>query len=125
MDVKNSFNLIRILEGDEWKTTFRTRYRLFKFQVIPFRLTNTPSTFQDMMNYVFSDMFDLGVLAYMDDILVYTKTVEEYDHMVREVLKRLQKNGLAVSPEKYMWRTQEVEFLEYVIGRSGIKMSKE
>jgi len=70
MDLKNGFNLIRIREGDEWKTAFRTRYGLYEFQVMPFGLTNAPSTFQDMMNHVLSDLLDIGVLAYMDDILV-------------------------------------------------------
>jgi len=125
MDLKNGFNLIRIREGDEWKTAFRTRYGLYEFQVMPFGLTNAPSTFQDMMNHVFSDMLDVGVLAYMDDILVYAKTREEHDQIVKEVLKRLQKNGLAVAPEKCLWRLQEVEFLGYIIGRDGIKMSTE
>jgi hypothetical protein len=123
MDLKNGFHLIRIREGDEWKTAFRTRYGLYEFQVMPFGLTNAPSTFQDMMNHVFSDMLDLGLIAYMDDILIYAKTREEHDRIVREVLKRLQTNGLAVSPEKCVWRVQEVEFLGYVIGRNGVRMS--
>jgi len=123
MDLKNGFHLIRMKEGDEWKTAFRTRYGLFEFQVMPFGLTNAPSTFQDMMNHVFSDLLDVGVLAYMDDILVYAKTREEHDELVRKVLQRLTENGLAVSPEKCLWRLQEVEFLGYVIGRDGIKMS--
>jgi len=125
MDLKNGFNLIRIKEGDEWKTVLRTRYGLYKFQVMPFGLTNAPSTLQDMMNHIFSDMLDVGVLAYMDDILVYAKTGEEHNQIVKEVLKRLQKNGLAVAPEKCLWRLQEVEFLGYIIGRDGIKMSTE
>jgi len=123
MDLKNGYNLIRIREGDEWKTAFRTRYGLFEFQVIPFGLTNAPSTFQDMMNHVLSDILDVGVLAYMDDILIYAKTEEEHDRLVKEVLKRLQQNGLAVSPEKCVWKAREVEFLRYVIGRDGIKMA--
>jgi len=90
---------------------------------MPFGLTNAPSTFQDMMNYVFSDLLEVGVLAYMDDILVYTKTEKEHDRLVKEVLERLQTNILAVSPEKCIWKTQEVEFLGYVIGRNGIVMS--
>jgi len=106
MDLKNGFHLIRIREGDEWKTAFRTRYRLFEFQVIPFGRTNTPSTFQHMMNHIFSDMLDMGTLAYMDDILVYADTEEKHDETVREVLKRLQNNGLAVSPEKCVWKAQ-------------------
>jgi len=122
MDLKNGFNLIRIREEDEWKTAFRTRYGLYEFQVMPFGLTNAPSTFQDMMNHVLSDLLDIGVLAYMDDILVYAKTREEHDHLVKELLQRLQKNGLAVAPEKCIWLAQEVEFLGYVIGRNGIEM---
>jgi len=59
---------------------------------MPFGLTNTPSTFQDMMNHILSDLLDTGVIAYMDDILVYTKTEEKHDGLVEEVLQRLQKN---------------------------------
>jgi len=125
MDLKNGFNLIRIRKGDEWKTAFRTRYGLYEFQVMPFGLTNAPSTFQDMMNHVLSDLLDVGVLAYMDDILVYSGTRSEHDHLVKEVLRWLQDKGLAVSPEKCVWRAQEVEFLGYVIGREGIKMSND
>jgi len=125
MDLKNGFNLIRIREGDEWKTAFRTHYGLYEFQVMPFGLTNAPSTFQDMMNHVLSDLLDVGVLAYMDDILVYARTKSEHNYLVKEVLRRLQDNGLAVSPEKCVWRAQEVEFLGYVIGKEGIKMSND
>jgi len=77
------------------------------------------------MNHIFSDMLDVGILAYMDDILVYADTEERHDEKVREVLKRLTTNGLAISPEKCVWKTQEVEFLGYVIGREGIKISTE
>jgi len=124
LDLKNGFNLIRIREGDEWKMAFRTRYGLYEFQVMPFGLTNAPSTFQDMMNHVFSDMIDLGLLVYMDDFLIYAKTEKEHDQRVKEVLARLQENRLAVSPDKCVWKTQEVEFLGYAIGREGIKMAK-
>jgi len=78
-----------------------------------------------MMNDIFSYMLDVGVLAYMDDILIDADTEERHDNTVREVLRRLQENSLAVSPEKYVWKTQEVEFLGYIIGQEGIKMSQE
>jgi len=125
MDLKNGFHLIRVREGDEWKTAFRTCYGLFEFQVMPFGLTNTPSTFQDMMNHVLWDMLDVGVLAYMDDILVSADTEEGHDPTVKELLKRLQSNGLAVSPGKCVWKATEVEFLGYIIGRNGIRMSED
>ena len=112
-------------KGDEWKTAFRTHYRLFEFQVMSFGVTNAPSTLQDMMNHIFSDMLDVGMLAYMDNILIYAKTEEEHDDLVREVLRRLQKNRLAIALEKGICKTQVVEFLGYVIGRNRIKMSGE
>jgi hypothetical protein len=125
MDLKSSFALIRIRQGDEWKTAFRTRYGLYEFNIMPFGLTNAHATFQDMMNHVFSDMIDLGLLVYMDDLLVYAKTIEEHDALVRKVLRRLTSNKLAVEPAKCVWRATEVEFLGYIIGRDGIKMSQE
>jgi len=70
-------------------------------------------------------MLDMGTLAYMDNILVYADREEKHDETVREVLKCLQNNGLAVSPEKCVWKAQEVEFLGYIIGRNGIRMSEE
>jgi len=125
MDLKNGFNLIRIRDGDEWKTAFRTRYGLYEFNVMPFGLTNAPSTFQDMMNHILSDILDIGVLVYMDDILVYAKTEKEHDTLVKTVLERLQQNRLAVSPEKCVWKAEEVEFLGYIIGRNGVRMSQD
>jgi len=76
------------------------------------------------MNHVLSNILDVGVLAYLDDILVYAKTEEEHDRLVKEVLERLQHNGLAVSPEKCFWKTDEVEFLGYVVGRNGVQMDQ-
>jgi hypothetical protein len=125
MDLKNGFHLIRIREGDECETVFRTRYGLYEFMVMPFSLPNAPATFQDMMNHVFRDMIDLGLLVYMDDLLIYAKTKPEHDKIVREVLRRLQASGLAVSVEKCVWGVTEVEFLGYIIGRDRIKMSAE
>jgi len=123
MDLENGFHLIRVKVEDEWKTAFRTRYSLYEFMVMPFGLANVPATMQDMMSHIFHDMIDLGLLAYMDDLLVYAKTIEEHDKIVQEVLKRLHVNRLAVSPDKCVWRTHEVEFRGYLVGRDGIKMS--
>jgi hypothetical protein len=92
---------------------------------MPFGLTNAPSIFQDMMNHIFRDMIDLGLLSYLDDLLIYANTIKEHDKTVCEVLRRLQANRLAVSPEKCVWRQQEVEFLGYLIGQDGIKISPE
>jgi len=91
---------------------------------MPLGLTNAPETLQDMMNHIIRDMIDLGLLAYIDDLLIYAKTEEEHDTIVK-VLQRLRANRLAISPEKCAWKLKEVEFLGYVIGREGIKMAEE
>ena len=73
LDLKSGYNVIRIKEGDEWKTAFRTRYGVFEYKVMPFGLANAPATFQNMMNEIFRDMIDLGVVIYQDDILIYSE----------------------------------------------------
>jgi hypothetical protein len=125
MDLKNGYHLIRIKEGDEWKTAFRCQYGLYEFLVMPFGLTNAPATFQDMMNHIFRDMLDQGVIAYIDDVLIYAETEEKHDELVKEVLKRLEENGLVISPEKCVWGKNKVEFLGYIISEDGIEMAKD
>jgi len=65
LDLKNGYYLIRMAEGEEWKTAFKNRYGLYEYTVIPFGLYNAPSTFQSMINDVFRDMLDVGVIAYI------------------------------------------------------------
>jgi hypothetical protein len=70
LDLKNGYNLIRIAEGDEWKTAFCTRYGLFEYLVMPFGLCNAPGTFQAMINKVLNDLLDEEVIVYINDILI-------------------------------------------------------
>ena len=77
--MKNSYHLVRIKEGDEWKTAFCTRYGLYEFMVMLFGLCNAPATFQDMINHIFRDLLDQGLVAYIDDILIYATTREKHD----------------------------------------------
>jgi len=94
--------------------------------VIYFRLTNSPTIFQMIMNNLFRDLINQGDMAtFIDDILVATDTEEGHDELVEEVLKRLEKNDLFVKPEKYKWKVREVEFLGVVIGPKGVEMQKE
>ena len=72
IDLRHMYHLVRITEGDEWKTAFRTRYRSFEWLVMPEGLTNAPAAFQRFMNDIFADMIDVNVIVYLDDILVYS-----------------------------------------------------
>ena len=73
IDLRNAFYRIRIAKGEEQKTTFRTRYGLYEFQVIPIRLTNVLVSYQDLINEILRDLLDVTIIVYVDDILVYTK----------------------------------------------------
>ena len=92
---------MRIKEGDEWKAAFMTPEGLFEPTVMFFGLTNSPVTFQAMMNKLLRDLINTGKVAvFIDDVIVGTKTEEGHDELVAEVVKRLKENDLYVKPEK-------------------------
>jgi hypothetical protein len=125
INLKNGYNLIQIKPGDEWKTAFKTWYRLYEYTVMPFGLSNAPATFQNMINHIFRDLLDLGFIVYLDDILIYAEIEEEHNHIVTEVLKYLAANGLAILQDKCFWLTTRVDFLGYVISKDGIEMAQD
>jgi hypothetical protein len=92
---------------------------------MPFGLSNAPATFQNMINHIFQDLLDLGLIVYSDDILIYAEIEEEHDHIVTEVLKHLTENGLAISQDKCFWSTTQVDFLGYVISKDGIEIAQD
>ena len=102
LDLRWGYNNIRIKEGNKWKAAFTTHIGAYEPTVIYFGLTNSPTTFQMIMNDLFRDLINQGDTAtFIDDILVATDTEEEYDELVEEVLNRLEKNDLFVKPGKY------------------------
>ena len=123
LDLKNGYYLFRMAEGEEWKTAFKSRYGLYEYTMMPFGLCNALSKFQSMINDVFCDMLDARVIAYMDDILIYTETVEEQVTLVRQVRERLRKARLCISIKKSSFYQREVEFLGYKISNRGISMT--
>ena len=89
LDLKNGYHLVRMVEKDEEKIAFRTRFGLYHWRVRPFGLYNALVSFQSMMDNNFHDLLDNGVIAYLDDLLIYTKNVDKHVPLVREVLSRL------------------------------------
>ena len=91
-----------------------------------FGLTNSPATFQAMMNELLRDLINMGkVVVFIDDVIVGMETEEGYNEIVVEIIKRLEKNNLYMKPKKCKWKIREVGFLRVVIGPEGIKMEKE
>ena len=125
MDLKWGYNNVRIKEGDEWKAVFMTLEGLFEPMVMFFGLTNSPATFQTMMNELLRDLINTGkVAAFIDDVIIRMETEEGHNEIVAEVIRRLEENDLYIKLEKCRWKVREVEFLGVVIGPKGIKMEK-
>ena len=91
-----------------------------------FSLTNSPATFQTMINDILRDLIDTGdIAAFIDDVLVKTEDEKKHNEIVKEVLKRIEKNDLYIKPEKCVWKVKEINFLGLVIGAKGIKIQEE
>jgi hypothetical protein len=123
IDLKPGYNLIRICAGNEGMIACRTSDGYYEYLVMPFGMANAPASFQIMINEIFKDMIDLGIVTYIDDILIYSPTKEEHDKIVKELLSRLQKWDLATSIDKYEFHKSEIEFLGYMTSDMGINMA--
>jgi len=126
IDLQWEYNNVRIKEEDEWKVAFTTPEGSFKLTMIFFELTNSPVTFQTIMNEILWDLINTGkVVSFINDVIIGTEGEEEHDELVEEVVRRLAENDLYVKPEKCKWKVKEVGFLGVVIGPESIKMEEE
>jgi len=117
---------MRIKEGDEWKGVFTTHIGSFEPTVMFFGMTNSPATFQVMMNEILRDLINKEkVAAFVNDVLVGMETEKGHDEIVEEILRRLEENVLYVKSEKYVWKVKKIGFLGVVIGPNRIEIEKE
>ncbi|SJK97332.1 uncharacterized protein ARMOST_00584 [Armillaria ostoyae] len=122
LDVHWGYNNVRIKEGDEHKAAFRTNRGLFEPTVMFFRLTNSPATFQWMMNDIFKDLISEGkVTIYLDDILIFTKDLDEHRRIVRCILQKLRENKLFLKAKKCKFEVLETEYLGIIISEGQKK----
>ena len=89
LDLRSGYHQIRVQEADIYKTAFRTRYGLYEFVVLPFELCNAPATFMQLMNDIFCDELDHCVLIYLDDILIYSPSIEQHLCDIHTILEKL------------------------------------
>jgi len=126
MDLQWGFNNVRIKEGDEWKGAFTMHIGLFEPTIMFFGITNSSATFQAMMNEILRDLANKSKVAtFVNNVLVETKTEGGHDEIVKEILRRLEKNSLYIKPERCMWKVRKIGFLGVVIGPNRIEMEKE
>jgi len=123
LDVQWEFNNVCIKPRDEWKAAFCTNHGLFKPLVMFFGMTNSPATFQTMMNDIFRTLIAKGIIVvYLDNILIFMKTEEKHEQVVQRVLEVLVEHKLFLRPEKCEFHQKEIEYLRLVISENKVAM---
>jgi hypothetical protein len=120
LDLRAGYHQIRMDENDIPKTAFQTHHGHFEYKVMPYGLTGAPATFQGVMNEVLAPSLRKFVLVFIDDILIYSKTLKEHVEHVRQVFQLLQTNQLRVKKSKCAFARKELSYLGHVISGAGV-----
>ena len=107
---------------DVWKTTFKTKFGHFEWKVIPFALTNTPTTFMRFINHIFIAHLGQLLVIYLDDILIYSENLIEHEEHVQKVLRRLRKAGLQTDIKKCEFSVTCTKYLSFIVSTDSIKV---
>nr|GFB19275.1 putative reverse transcriptase domain-containing protein [Tanacetum cinerariifolium] len=124
IDMRSGYHQLRVREEDVPKTTFRTRYGRFEFQVIPFGLTNAPAVFMDLINQVCKPYLDKFMIVFIDDILIYSKDEKEHEEHLKAIIELLKKEELYAKFSKCEFWIPKVQFLGHVIDSQAYSKKK-
>lgn len=117
---RSGYRQICIATGDEPKTAFKTHNGLYEFLVMPFGLTNAPASFQSLMNTIFASLMRKCVLVFMDDILVYNRTLEQHVQHLTQVFQIIRDHKFLIKKSKCAFAQQKIEYLGHIISSQGV-----
>lgn len=120
LDFRSGYHQIRVAKGEEFKTAFKTHSGLYEFRVMPFGLTNAPATFQSIMNTIFAPILRKHVLVFMDDILVYSPSLETHLFHLEQVFQIIQEHKFCIKQSKCVFAQPQLEYLGHVISANGV-----
>jgi len=122
LDIKDAYHNVRIKRGDEWKTTFTTKYGTYEYLVMPFGLTNAPAAFQRWIKRTLQSYIDICCIVYLDDVLIYSDNLEKDQKDVAAIIRAIWQQGMKLKPSKCEFHQRETEYLGFIINNEGVKV---